>query len=265
MKRLRRKIMQLERLRTDASRGHGDVNIASSHLDNLGHGECGGSISKFVSAEGCYSCVVLSSSTAADLNLRVKVSPLILSDHIDWPVWWYGGRLLRCLPHGNSSINRCINTLSTWLILNDQSHLSSTDSDLPPADNIYKRVTVLRDCSNMHWICRSAPRAALHVLRADSGRNYPKKSLEVTDEIQVRAQAGHGKLPTATLVLTPSAVVHDETQLIEAPIFHFRKWIDYGVWKPIPNHHVDYHFTSFVLEPSGFREHITRLRRDVIR
>lgn len=253
----RRKIMQLERLRTDAHRGHtGKVNIAASHLDKLGHGECGGSTGKFVSAEGCYSCVVFSSNTAAALNLRVKVSPLILSDHVDWPVWWYGGRLLRCLPRGNLSINRCINTLNTWLI-NDQGTLLSEESDLPsPVDNIYKRVTVIRDCSNMHWICRSAPRAALQVLRADSGRNYSKESLQVTDEIQVRPQVGHGNLPIATLVLTPSAIAYDEPLLVEAPIFHFRKWIDYGEWNAILNNQVDYRLVPFVLEPSGFRKHV---------
>ena len=38
--------------------GDWDADAAAARLDAAGHGECGGAVGKFVSAEGCYSCVV---------------------------------------------------------------------------------------------------------------------------------------------------------------------------------------------------------------
>ena len=43
--------------------GDWDADAAAARLDAAGHGECGGAVGKFVSAEGCYSCVVPSCVT----------------------------------------------------------------------------------------------------------------------------------------------------------------------------------------------------------
>mmetsp|Transcript_30634 Transcript_30634/g.91846 ORF Transcript_30634/g.91846 Transcript_30634/m.91846 type:complete len:217 (-) Transcript_30634:914-1564(-) len=70
--------------RTDATKGKWNGNSTARHLDKLGYSECGGAIGKFVSAEGYYSCVVLASDAANALNLKVKISPLVLSGHNNW-------------------------------------------------------------------------------------------------------------------------------------------------------------------------------------
>ena len=83
------------------------MTTAALPLDESGLHECSVHTGRFISAEGCYSCVVISSSLAAALDLRVRISPLVLSDHSDVPVFWFRGSLVRCINHWNSKRGTC--------------------------------------------------------------------------------------------------------------------------------------------------------------
>ena len=245
---------QLERARADATEGKWDADSAALRMDGSGHCECVGKVSKFVSAEGCYSCVVFSSDIAAALGLRVKVSPLVLSDHSNAPVWWFKGKLVRCLPHDGSNTNECGEALKAWRANHQNSTLNRNPVPYVPPDVKYKRVAVVRDCFDMHWICRSSPRAALHALPADMGRDMTLRSLDRGDAVQLRPRSGRNSLPDAILMIQPTIELSGDHELVEAPIFHFRKWIDYGKWHAVsldPN--AIENFASFTIRKSGFR------------
>lgn len=246
----RREAMRLERKRSDATRGSWDANVAASRLDRLGYNACGGSIGRFISAEGCYSCVLLASEIAAVLNLSVRISPLILSDHNNWPVWWFKGSLIRCQPRGESGVGRCNDALTAWIANDPRSSLGRKKPVHP--DAMYKQAKVVRDCYNMRWICRSAPRAALHALQDSNKGNFG--SIKKHIATQIRPRNRQSALAEATFIITARSKRIDAPELIEAPIFHFRKWIDYGEWKGAALYESQEHTvtSSFVIETSGF-------------
>lgn len=250
-----RKKQWLKHLHGDQVWGSWDANLAALQMDSLGYSECGGSTSKFVSAEGCYSCVVLSSDVAAALSLKVRISPFILSDHTDWPVWWMRGNLVRCLPHGNSGMDRCRKILNTWLTNEQHSTLHRDALWAASPDATYKHATVIRDCSNMHWICRSAPRAALHAILGPQTPNLTLQPLGRNDAVQIQPMRGFAALPAATVIVALSAKQKKQRpELIEMPIFHYRKWVDYGKWGAVSLNSHD-RLPSFVIKKSGFHKY----------
>ena len=123
---------------------------------------------------------------------------------------------------------------------------------------------VTRNCDDMRWICRSAPRAAVHVSlsSASDGRVAPLGPIDAVDVVPNR---GIGALPSVTVAALPSFVgshkdAAAETSslarklgLVELPLFHFRKWIDYGAWRPATLDDISGATTSFVVKESGFR------------
>lgn len=213
--------------------------------------ECASRIGRFVSAEGCYTCVVLSSSAAAELDLRVKIRPLLLSDHSNAPVWWFNGTLVRCLPPWNSNNDACDEALKAWYA-NRQHDRTAASYSFPamPMNAIYKHANVVHSCFDMRWICRSAPDAAFHAL-PDGFENEQPKKLEATDAVQLRPR-GY-RLPDVTLVMEPMADMKHNKGIIEAPLFHFRKWIDHGKWHSVSTGVQPHHqLLFFAIRKSGF-------------
>lgn len=155
-------------------------------------------LSRFNSAEACYSCVIFSS------NLTVRVSPLLFSDHSEVPVYWRRKFGLR------------------------RRQLATT-ANLPTKETAKVRL----DCSDMRWICRSTPRAALQL-------DTPLGPDDV-----VLWQRG------------AATVVRSATNATK-PAFHFRKWVDYGTFDvvtPPPQ------LTAFVVHPDGIHPQRRRRRR----
>ena len=79
--------------------------------------------------------------------------------------------------------------------------------------------------------------------------------IETTVAVEVQARVGHDALPHATLVsaLIPRTI---GPELLEAPMFHFRKWIDYGHWNEVLHEELrEQPLASFVIETSGFHAH----------
>lgn len=199
-------------------------------LDESGLYECSVHTGRFISAEGCYSCVIISSSLAAALDLRVRISPLVLSDHSDVPVFWFRGSLVRCIHHWNSRRGTCSEALRAWRITRANYTAHAYRRPETPINAVFKRAIVVQDCFNMRWICRSAQRAALHALSDNFGLGGQLKPLEQEETVHLRA--GNEVLPRATLVMTSMIKPSVNIQIIEAPLFHFRKWVDYGRWRP---------------------------------
>ena len=238
----RHTLKQLKRVRSEAN---------LTNPSTLPHFKCTTQLSRFVSAEGCYSCVVVASSIAASLDLRVKITPLLLSDHSNAPVWWFRGSLIRCLPRLNSNIELCGEVVKAW-----HAHRNGVGRLLSamPIDAAYRQANVVRDCFDMRWICRSAPGAALHALPGDLKPGQPA-SLRVTDAVQLHARE-YEPLPEATLIATPSTYTRNDTEIVESPAFHFRKWIDRGRWRSVPfGSRTCRSPLSFVIGESGFRIH----------
>jgi len=188
--------------------------------------------------------VVLASDTAAALNLKIKILPLVLSDHNDWPVFWYRGRLIRCLPRGNKAVRDCHRGLTTWIADHQRDTLHLCHS----TNSTYTQIEVIRDCSNMHWICRSAPRAALRA----SVRESNESASETSRAVQLRPQTGYGVVPDATLVSTMTPRNRATLDLLEAPMFHFRKWIDQGSWRTSTPGKLEGRPAFFIISNSGF-------------
>ena len=206
------------------------MTTAALPLDESGLHECSVHTGRFISAEGCYSCVVISSSLAAALDLRVRISPLVLSDHSDVPVFWFRGSLVRCINHWNSKRGTCGEALRAWKHIRANYTMRAYRSPETPINAVFKRAIVIHDCFNMRWICRSARRAALHALvdKVELGGHFKPLGQEKI----VLLRPGKELLPKATLVMTPMIKPSVSIQIIEAPLFHFRKWVDYGRWHP---------------------------------
>ena len=139
-----------------------------------------------------YSCVVISSSLAAALDLRVRISPLVLSDHSDVPVFWFRGSLVRCINHWNSERGTCGEALRAWKHIRANYTMRAYRSPETPINAVFKRAIVIHDCFNMRWICRSARRAALHALVDKLGR---VASLNLSDRKTVLFDQGKSYFP----------------------------------------------------------------------
>ena len=228
----RRAAKRAERARSDATRGAWDAAAAAARLDGAGLGECGGGLAAFVSAEGCYSCAVLASDAAAARGVVAAVAPLAHGDHEATAVHWFRGRLARCRGDG------CDARLRAWRsAVRAGAGAPARAGAAPDAGPL----AVVRDCADMRWICRTAPRAALRASPAALGPG---------DAVRVAARAGRDAVPAATRLRgrAPGDVV-------ELPLFHFRKWIDYGAWASADDPGDG---AAFVVEESGFRAHRRR-------
>ena len=81
--------------------------------------------------------------------------------------------------------------MSTWIADHQRSALNGA-AVVPGgrfSNATYTPVEVARDCSNMHWICRSAPRAALHAVVRESTMTKPG-FIETTVAVEVQARVG---------------------------------------------------------------------------
>lgn len=183
---------------------------------------CDATLAKFISAEACYSCVVFRS------NLTKRIVPNLLTDHSDRPVVW--------TP--SSGLSRCLGDKGTC----DPPRARRPPSSRSPMQNatyVSRAARLVHDCFDMQWICRSSPAAAMHV--ALPPMYDPRTSLGPSDVVVVDA--------TKPLVLVGRIVNHT---LRSAPVFHFRKWVDYGTFD-VPQLAPDSLSTGFVFHKSGIR------------
>ena len=237
----RRATRRAERAASDATAGGWDAAAAAARLDARGLGACGGSLAAFVSAEGCYSCAVLTGDAAAARGLVAAVAPLAHSDHEPSPVYWFRGRLARCAGED------CAARLRAWK-RSVRGGRAAPPSAPAPAAAATAAAVVVRDCDDMRWICRTAPRAALHALAAPAAAGAPPPPLGPGDAVRVEPRPGRDALPAATIVA--AAPNRDAAGVAELPLFHFRKWVDYGAWRPAAD---PGGAAPFVVEESGFR------------
>ena len=177
---------------------------------------------------------------------------------------------VRCpVPDQQGTTSSCGDRLREWRFALRNASSPSTAMPSPQAPPHRPRpprnAVVTRNCDDMRWICRSAPRAAVHASlnNASDGRVAP---LGPIDAVDVMPNHGIGALPSATVAALPILVGNSANDaatetvslarqlgLIELPLFHFRKWIDYGVWRPATLDHFSGTSTSFVVKESGFR------------
>lgn len=151
---------------------------------------CDASMARFISAEACYSCVVFSAT-----NLTARIAPRLFSDHSTRPVAWSPRR----------GLSRC------------------DDRTLPcepraPASATPVEARIVHNCFDMQWICRSSPAAGAHVALPPTFD--PTLPLGLEDVVVLDPQR-----PPRVLVSRR----HD-AELTSAPVFHFRKWADYGAF-----------------------------------
>jgi|TARA_B100001094_G_C18072307_1_gene740729 hypothetical protein len=152
-------------------------------------------------------------------------------------------------------MDRCRKILNTWLTNEQHSILHRDALWAASPDATYKHATVIRDCSNMHWICRSAPRAALHAILGPQTPNLTLQPLGRNDAVQIQPMRGFAALPAATVIVALSAKQKKQRpELIEMPIFHYRKWVDYGKWGAVSLNSHD-RLPSFVIKKSGFHKY----------